>query len=413
MKVLYLLNFAGKGGTERYVETLVRYLNGTHIEAFFAYNQDGPLVEKLKTLGVPCRRVEMRRRFDFRAARELASLCREWDIDLVHCQYLREHYTALLTKRYNSHIRVVYTHHILQSNDAVTRLSNRLLDKRQDMMLAVCTKGREQLIAKMTEQTAVEPVCRREDFGPVLLEVKDLASRDGRVKQGSLSLHSGEILGLFGLGGSGRTELLECIFGYRALSAGTVLLDGKERPGLTPEEAIRSGMVLISEDRRGKAMIGNLSVRDNILLSSIDTFSRRGVLRTKAGNGAAEEQIESLHIKLASPNQRMLELSGGNQQKAVFARALMTAPRIFLCDEPTQAVDVATRSDIHHLLRRKADEGAGVLYVSSDLKELLEVADNILVMARGRTTVCWKNRDLTARQVLACCYENQEKEAQP
>lgn len=147
MKVLYLLNFAGKGGTERYVETLVRYLNGIHIEAFFAYNQDGPLVEKLQALGVPCRRVEMRRRFDFRAARELAALCREWDIDLVHCQYLREHYTALLAKQYDPHIRVVYTHHILQSNNAVTRLSNRLLDKRQDMMLAVCTKGREQLIA--------------------------------------------------------------------------------------------------------------------------------------------------------------------------------------------------------------------------------------------------------------------------
>ena len=147
MKVLYLLNFAGKGGTERYVETLVRYLNGTHIEAFFAYNQDGPLVEKLQSLGVPCRRVEMRRRFDFRAARELASLCREWDIDLVHCQFLREHYTALLAKQYNAHIRVVYTHHILQSNNAVTRLTNRLLDRRQDMMLAVCTKGREQLIA--------------------------------------------------------------------------------------------------------------------------------------------------------------------------------------------------------------------------------------------------------------------------
>ena len=147
MKVLYLLNFAGKGGTERYVETLVRYLNGTHIEAFFAYNQDGPLVEKLQSLGVPCRRVEMRRRFDFRAARELASLCREWDIDLVHCQFLREHYTALLAKQYNAHIRVVYTHHILQSNNAVTRLTNRLLDRRQDMMLAVCAKGREQLIS--------------------------------------------------------------------------------------------------------------------------------------------------------------------------------------------------------------------------------------------------------------------------
>lgn len=272
---------------------------------------------------------------------------------------------------------------------------------------------REELVAKMTDQTAVEPISRRESFGPVLLEVKDLATRDGRVKQGSLSLHSGEILGLFGLGGSGRTELLECIFGCRAISSGTVLLDGKERPGLTPEEAIRSGMVLISEGRRGKAMIGSLSVRDNILLSSIDTFSRRGILRTKAGNRAAAEQINALHIKLASPNQRMLELSGGNQQKAVFARALMTAPRVFLCDEPTQAVDVSTRSDIHHLLRQKADEGAGVLYVSSDLKELLEVADNILVMSRGRTRTCWKNENLTAQQVLACCYETQEKEAQP
>ena len=272
---------------------------------------------------------------------------------------------------------------------------------------------RDELVAKMTDQTAVEPIARRETFGPVLLEVKGLASRDGRVKQGSLSLHSGEILGLFGLGGSGRTELLECIFGCRAVSSGAVLLDGKERPGLTPAVSIRNGMVLISEDRRGKAMIGGLSVRDNILLSSIDAFSRRGVLRTKAGNHAAAEQIESLHIKLASPNQRMLELSGGNQQKAVFARALMTAPKIFLCDEPTQAVDVATRSDIHHLLRQKADEGAGVLYVSSDLKELLEVADNILVMSRGRTGSCWKNEHLTAQQVLACCYETQEKEAQP
>ena len=120
-----------------------------------------------------------------------------------------------------------------------------------------------------------------------------------------------------------------------------------------------------------------------------------------------------MHIKLASPNQRLLELSGGNQQKVAFARALMTAPRIFLCDEPTQAVDVATRNDIHHLLRQKADEGAGVLYVSSDLKELLEVADNILVMSRGRTKSCWKNENLTARQVLTCCYETQEKEAQP
>ncbi|MGN8875109.1 glycosyltransferase family 4 protein [Pseudoflavonifractor sp. HCP28S3_F10] len=146
MKVLYLLNFAGKAGTERYVETLVRYLNHTKVEAHFAYNEGGLLVERLEALGVPCRRIEMRRRFDFRAARELAALCKEWDIDLVHCHYLREHYTALLAKKYNPHIRVIYTNHFVMANDAVTRLSNRWMDKRQDQMIAVCNRGREQLI---------------------------------------------------------------------------------------------------------------------------------------------------------------------------------------------------------------------------------------------------------------------------
>jgi len=146
MKVLYLLNFAGKAGTERYVETLVRYLNHTKVEAHFAYNEGGLLVERLEALGVPCRRIEMRRRFDFRAARELAALCKEWDIDLVHCHYLREHYTALLAKKYNPHIRVIYTNHFVMANDAVTRLSNRWMDKRQDQMIAVCNRGKEQLI---------------------------------------------------------------------------------------------------------------------------------------------------------------------------------------------------------------------------------------------------------------------------
>lgn len=146
MKVLYLLNFAGKAGTERYVETLVRYLNHTKVEAYFAYNEGGLLVERLQELGVPCRRIEMRRRFDHKAAKALAALCEEWGIDLIHCHYLREHYTALLAKKYAPHVRVVYTNHFVLENDALTRLSNRWMDKRQDQMIAVCNKGKEQLI---------------------------------------------------------------------------------------------------------------------------------------------------------------------------------------------------------------------------------------------------------------------------
>ena len=272
---------------------------------------------------------------------------------------------------------------------------------------------RQELVAKMSRRSTAEPVQRRGNFGPPVLEVEGLASRDGRVKQGNLTVHSGEILGVFGLGGSGRTELLECIFGCRAAACGTVKLEGSPLSPLTPENAIRRGMVLISEDRRGKAMIGNLSVRDNILLSCLDSFSHMGVLRRRRAAQAAAEQIGALHIKLAGPEQRMAELSGGNQQKAVFARALMTAPKVLLCDEPTQAVDVSTRAEIHRLLRDKTDGGAGVLYVSSDLPELLETADRILIVSCGRTEECLENQALTAQQVLARCYEYQEKEARP
>ena len=146
LNVLYLLNFAGKAGTERYVETLVKYLNHEKISAFFAFHEPGLLVERMEEMGVPVRRIEMNSRFDFKAAKALADLCREWNIDVIHCHYLREHYTALLAKRYNKHIRVVYTNHFVLENNAVTRLSNKWMDKRQDQMIAVCNKGKEQLV---------------------------------------------------------------------------------------------------------------------------------------------------------------------------------------------------------------------------------------------------------------------------
>ncbi len=146
MKVLYLLNHAGKAGTERYVETLVKYLGGVRVEPYFVYNEGGLLAERMEAMGVPTRQLPMASRFDRKAAKALAELCREWDIDLVHCHYLRENYIALLAKGYNKKIRVVYTNHFILPNDFVTRLSNRLLDRRQDQMIAVCHKGRDQLI---------------------------------------------------------------------------------------------------------------------------------------------------------------------------------------------------------------------------------------------------------------------------
>lgn len=148
MNVLYLLNFAGKAGTERYVETLVRYLSADgRVKPFFAYNEGGLLVERLEEMGVPTLQLTMSSRFDQKAAKALAKLCKEWDIDVIHCHYLRENYIAMLSKSYNKRVKVVYTNHFVLANDAVTRLSNKLLDGRQDQMIAVCNKGREQLVA--------------------------------------------------------------------------------------------------------------------------------------------------------------------------------------------------------------------------------------------------------------------------
>ncbi len=167
----------------------------------------------------------------------------------------------------------------------------------------------------MTEQWQAEAAIRRDKYGKTMLKVENLVSKDGSVKSAGFEAHSGEILGIFGLGGSGRTELMECIYGYRTVKSGTVELDGEVMKKRMPGYSIRSGMVLISEDRRGKAMIGNLSIRENITLSCIDDFSKAGIMDQKKARKKVSEQIKALRIKIAGIEQRAKELSGGNQQR--------------------------------------------------------------------------------------------------
>ncbi len=165
MRVLYLLNFAGKAGTERYVETLVKYLHGRKIEAYFAYNIKGLLVERLEKMGIETFQIPMRSRFDFKAAKMLAELCRKLDIDLIHTHYLRENYIAMLAKSYNPKPAVVYTSHFVMTNDWITRLSNRLLSHRQDRVIAVCNCGKDQLIKNGLDGKKIEVVFNAVDPG--------------------------------------------------------------------------------------------------------------------------------------------------------------------------------------------------------------------------------------------------------
>ncbi|MBQ9263394.1 MAG: sugar ABC transporter ATP-binding protein [Clostridia bacterium] len=291
--------------------------------------------------------------------------------------------------------------------DEIFRLTDRItIFKNGEMVETVWTKDtdKDSLIGKMTDNWSAETIASSRRMGEELLRAEHIQSKDGIVKDASLSVHAGEILGVFGLGGSGRTELLECIYGYRPMQGGQVMLKGKKEENLTPGKAIRKGLALISEDRRGKALIGNLAIRENVALSCLGDFAAGGVISGKKEREAVSAMVKRLQVKMASEEQRAIELSGGNQQKVVFAKTLMTHPQVFLCDEPTQAVDVMTRAEIHRLLREQADQGCGVVFMSSDLKEVMEIADRIQIISGGRSRELLENDGITSQQVLACCY---------
>lgn len=300
---------------------------------------------------------------------------------------------------------VLYVSHRM---DEIFRLTDRITVFKNGSMVS-CVKtsevDKDKLVSMMTDEWKGSDIVHNTNFGKVLLEVQGIRTKDGVMKKGSLKVREKEILGVFGLGGSGRTELLEGIYGYRPITEGTVTIDGEQQNMLSPANSIKKGMVLISEDRRGKALVGNLSIKENVLLSCIDRYAKHGYLDEKKEKQDVSEKAEALKIRMTGLDQRIIELSGGNQQKAVFAKALMTNPKVFLCDEPTQAVDIMTRNEIHKLLREKADAGNAVVYVSSDLKEILEVADTIQLVVQGETRQLLVNENLATTEVLSYCYE--------
>lgn len=312
---------------------------------------------------------------------------------------------------------VLYVTHkleeIMELTDRVTVLRNGTLVSTVD----TAGTSRKELVRLMSGNEIAGGVgeagkdAEAELQGGAALEVHGIRSGDGIVRGVDLEVKTGLITGMFGLCGSGRTEFLECIYGTRKLAGGEVTIDGKTMTRPTPSESIRQGMAFICEDRRGKAMIPAFTVDENMMLSSIDRYTKSGWFQKRAADKKAMDMIEALKIKCVGLSQPAKELSGGNQQKVVFAKALLTEPSIWLCDEPTQAVDVATRQEIHRLLKEEAKKGKAVLYVSSDLTELLEVADEVAVMAYGRVRKTFENKDLKPTDVLACCYEAEREES--
>ena len=219
----------------------------------------------------------------------------------------------------------------------------------------------------------------------VVLEAINLD--DGRELHGvNLKLHRGEILGVAGLVGAGRTALAETLFGIRPAVAGEVRMEGRPVKINSPGEAIRLGMGFVPEDRKLQGLFMNMTVRENIVLSSMDQVVGWGFVNFSKADRLANEFVKKLDIRTPSLRQRVRNLSGGNQQKVVMARWLTLKPRVLILDEPTRGIDVGAKAEIHALMSHLAQEGVGMLMISSELPEVLGVSDRILVMHEGRVT---------------------------
>ena len=241
---------------------------------------------------------------------------------------------------------------------------------------------------------------RDKQIGDVLLDVRHISS--DYVEDVSFTLHAGEVLGFSGLVGAGRTETMRAIIGADRRTGGEVFLAGEKITCKSPHDAMRHGIVLVPEDRKMQGILANMDVRNNINISLLDQHSNTfGVIDTKAEDEAAQKGIRDFRIRTPNAEKKIVELSGGNQQKCIVARWMSTNPRVLILDEPTKGIDVGAKSEFYQMICDFARQGLGVILVSSELPEVIGLSDRIIVM-RGRKIVGEVMReDATEDRLLA------------
>ena len=232
-----------------------------------------------------------------------------------------------------------------------------------------------------------------------ILAIKNL-NVDGILNDISLTLNSGEILGLAGLVGSGRTELLRAIFGDLKISQGSILVDGKMIPIGSCKVAIDEGIGLVPEDRKSQGLILNFSLRSNICMAVLGRLKKFGFISTKQENSVTQDLLNKLNVRHNSLNQKVNTLSGGNQQRVVLGKWLATRPKILLIDEPTRGVDVSAKAEIHKVLKELAKNGMGIIVVSSELSELLQITERILVICRGQLVANVETKSTNTQELM-------------
>ena len=307
---------------------------------------------------------------------------------------------------------VIYISHRL---DEVFTLADRITVLRDGQTIATEPAAgltRQSLIAMMIgrELSAVFPK-RPVPLGPVddaAIEVKGVRNRGAGLHDISFSVRRGEIFGVAGLVGSGRTQLAETLFGLTPADGGQILRDGKPVSIESPRDAIAAGIAYVPEDRRQHGVVLEMSIAANASLASLDRVSTHGLIDGAAERKAAREHADRLRIKAASIDDEAGTLSGGNQQKVALARWLSTSPSVLILDEPTQGVDVGSKAEIHDLMQQLAERGLAIIMISSELPEILGMSDRVAVMHAGAIRAVLDRADATQAKVMSLALAETE-----
>lgn len=245
-------------------------------------------------------------------------------------------------------------------------------------------------------------------IGETVLEVKNL-TLPGKFKDISLKVKKGEIVGMAGLVGAGRTEVASAIFGITPAASGKIFIKGKEVNVKSPMVAMQKGLAMISEDRAQSGLLLPLSVELNMTFASLDKISRYTWIDSKKEDALVDDYIKSLSIMLRETSQAAAELSGGNQQKIVLSKWLMTEPDIFIMDEPTRGIDVGAKAEVYNIINRLAGEGKAILMISSELEEIVHLSDRAYVMSEGIMTAELSHEQLTEERIMQAASPAKER----
>lgn len=299
-------------------------------------------------------------------------------------------------------VGMIYISHRLEELPVIADRVTVLRDGRTIDTREMAEVDRPTLIQLMVgrELSAVFPK-KEVALGDVVLELREFGCEHSGVRSINLVVRAGEILGLAGLVGAGRTELARTIFGLTPADSGEMLLGGKPVRVETPGQAIRRGIAYLPEDRRRHGVILDMQIGANITLASLDRLSRRGVMDFKREKELAADYTRRLGVKTPAIFVPVSTLSGGNQQKVALSRWLVTRPSVLILDEPTQGIDVGAKSEIHALMTELAAEGVAILMISSELPEILGMSDRVAVMYGGTIAATLDRKDATQQKILA------------